>query len=235
MSMQRVAFFFLVCGLLLRPGAAAAEQVTCESIGQKQVSCEMNTRGEVRLVQQLSRAACTEGVTWGLSKHSVWVSQGCRAVFASDGPPNASSAPAYGNDDREQLPTRVTCESIGKARQECAMDTRGEVRVVQQLSRGACKDGETWGLSKHTVWVTGGCRAVFESGGGGHAALNRPPGPTEGQIRACKTADDRRARVVSSTALKPGAWEIILSYDDGNYVCDVEASERVTVFEKLRN
>ena len=65
------------------PSIALADEVTCSSVGNKQTSCEMNTSGEVRLVKQLSRAACTEGVSWGLSKHSVWVSKGCRAMFAS--------------------------------------------------------------------------------------------------------------------------------------------------------
>ena len=41
----------------------------------------MDTRGSVRVVRQLSHSPCTEGVSWGLSKHSVWVENGCRAIF----------------------------------------------------------------------------------------------------------------------------------------------------------
>lgn len=41
----------------------------------------MDTRGSVRVVRQLSHSPCTEGVSWGLSKHAVWVERGCRAVF----------------------------------------------------------------------------------------------------------------------------------------------------------
>ena len=70
-------------GLAGVAGAALADEVTCESKGKAQTSCDMDTRGEVRLVRQLSKSACTEGVSWGLSKHSVWVSNGCRAVFSS--------------------------------------------------------------------------------------------------------------------------------------------------------
>lgn len=62
---------------------AFADEVTCESKSSKRVECSMDTRGEVRIVKQLSNAACVEGRTWGLSKHSVWVDKGCRAVFAS--------------------------------------------------------------------------------------------------------------------------------------------------------
>lgn len=55
----------------------------------------------------------------------------------------------------------VTCESVKDRRNECAMDTNGNVRVVRQLSKASCDQGRTWGLSKHAVWVEGGCRAVF--------------------------------------------------------------------------
>lgn len=65
---------------------ALADQVTCESVKGAQVECPMNTSGEVRMVRQLSKAACVEGRTWGLFKHSVWVKGGCRATFASSGP-----------------------------------------------------------------------------------------------------------------------------------------------------
>ena len=41
----------------------------------------MNTQGNVEIVRQLSRTQCVEGRNWGLSCHSVWVKDGCRAVF----------------------------------------------------------------------------------------------------------------------------------------------------------
>lgn len=68
-------------------------RVTCESMNDGRSECEMDTRGEVRLVRKLSNAACEEGSGWGLFKHSVWVDHGCRAVFESDG-----RGPAYDND-----------------------------------------------------------------------------------------------------------------------------------------
>ncbi|MFY2763141.1 DUF3011 domain-containing protein [Arenimonas sp. MALMAid1274] len=57
----------------------------------------------------------------------------------------------------------VVCESKGKERSECDMDTRGTVVVVRQLSHAACVEGSTWGLNKHSIWVEGGCRAVFSN------------------------------------------------------------------------
>ena len=61
--------------------AALPREVTCESTGQQQVSCDLNTRGNVEIVRQLSRTRCEEGKNWGLARHSVWVNSGCRAVF----------------------------------------------------------------------------------------------------------------------------------------------------------
>lgn len=67
----------------MAPTAVLAEEVTCASVKNARTECPMKTRGEVRLVRQLSKAPSTDGVTWGLSKHSVWVEKGCRAVFSN--------------------------------------------------------------------------------------------------------------------------------------------------------
>ena len=70
--------------LAAQAGIAFADDVTCESKGSKRVECPMDTAGAVRLVKQLSNSPCTEGVSWGLSKHAVWVENGCRGVFTKD-------------------------------------------------------------------------------------------------------------------------------------------------------
>lgn len=84
---------------------------------------------------------------------------------------------AAGVDDRESrtsyrsyhasyssssAPRRVTCESEGGRRQECEMDTAGDVRLVERLSKHPCNAATDWGISRHAVWVANGCRAVFE-------------------------------------------------------------------------
>lgn len=58
-------------------------------------------------------------------------------------------------------------------------------------------------------------------------------GATPRQVQACNAVEDRYGEVVETTPLKPGAFEIILKYDDGRYVCDVEENGKVTFFEKL--
>lgn len=61
--------------------SSGSSQVTCESVGNRRTECPMDTAGAVRVVRKLSHSPCTEGVSWGLSKHAVWVDRGCRAVF----------------------------------------------------------------------------------------------------------------------------------------------------------
>lgn len=82
-----------------RPAAASnggvpRGEVTCESTGGAQTECEMDTHGDVRLVRQLSRAQCVQNQNWGLYHHSVWVKDGCRAVFSNAGTGRSSYRPA---------------------------------------------------------------------------------------------------------------------------------------------
>lgn len=58
--------------------------------------------------------------------------------------------------------------------------------------------------------------------------------PPSALVRACNAVDDDYGEVLEATPLKPGAWEIILKYSKGNYVCNVEAGGKVTYFEKLK-
>lgn len=64
---------------------ALPHEVTCESTGKAQAECEMDTHGDVRLVRQLSHTECVQNQNWGLYHHSVWVKDGCRAVFSNAG------------------------------------------------------------------------------------------------------------------------------------------------------
>jgi hypothetical protein len=132
----------------------------------------------------------------------------------------------------------VTCESRQNQRQECAMDTHGEVRVVRQLSKTKCVEGQNWGVSRYSIWVDQGCRATFESDGAAAYGIvdedeDSSGGPKPEAIAACNAIEDWYGQVVESTPLKPGAWEIILMYEpQGKYVCNVEGT-RVTYFERL--
>ncbi len=63
-----------------------------------------------------------------------------------------------------------------------------------------------------------------------HAA-GEPPSEL---VRACNAVDDDYGQVLEASPLKPGAWEIILKYNKGVYVCNVEKGGKVTYFEKKK-
>lgn len=66
----------------------------------------------------------------------------------------------------------VTCESSGP-RRLCPAGTmwRG-ARLVKQLSKAPCVQGESWGFEGRGIWVDKGCRGQFEVGRPG---LGAPP------------------------------------------------------------
>lgn len=68
-----------------------------------------------------------------------------------------ATAPAIG--------ATITCESRDNRERFCPVNTRGGVVLSTQLSRAGCYQGETWGYDRRGVWVSGGCRAVFQTGG----------------------------------------------------------------------
>ncbi len=65
----------------LGASAASADTVTCASDGHDHQYCTADTRDGVVLVDQLSRAGCWKGDTWGYDRRGIWVANGCRAVF----------------------------------------------------------------------------------------------------------------------------------------------------------
>lgn len=240
-----------LCAALAAPTVALADQVTCESTQGRRVECDMNTRGEVRLVRQLSRTTCVEDTNWGVSRSSIWVDGGCRGVFASGdalqagygGGSSYGGAPADG-----AAPDQVTCESTNGRRVECDMNTRGTVRVQRQLSRTACVENSTWGLNRSSVWVDGGCRAVFVRDGAAGAAeptreriasedaqyssSGRAP---DAALGACNRFADQGydGTVVSQNAMRAGWWEIVLRFEEYRYVCNVSSSGQVESFNKI--
>jgi Protein of unknown function (DUF3011) len=75
--LSTMAFAAIVYG-----GSAKADyDLTCESSNGQTRNCPTNSAGQVYLKTQLSRSGCYEGSTWGQYDNSIWVSNGCRAVF----------------------------------------------------------------------------------------------------------------------------------------------------------
>ena len=59
----------------------------------------------------------------------------------------------------------VTCSSNGDQYNECQADFRSAV-ILRQKSDSHCIRNRTWGYDRDsgTIWVDGGCRAVFGEG-----------------------------------------------------------------------
>ena len=160
--MQQFVFAAACAGLLLAAAPATAQTtITCSSEGGRYKECSVDTRGGVRLEQQLSSntnkgGACIENQTWGWDRNKIWVDRGCRARFLV-GRPQTSNRPT----------TSITCSSEGGRYQLCRTDTRGGVRLVEQLSKsgsrgGQCVYNQSWGYDRTGIWVNNGCRARFE-------------------------------------------------------------------------
>ena len=132
-------------------GHGREETVVCESPGNR-IACPVRySEHGVQLAKQLSKAACTQGHSWGYDRSAVWVDRGCRGVFRSG---DASADPGE----------RVTCASDGKMR-SCVANTSRGVELVRQLSDRTCRLDYSWGWDRGYIWVDKGCRAEFRLGG----------------------------------------------------------------------
>jgi Protein of unknown function (DUF3011) len=65
-----------------RGGGPREELIVCRSDGYRQDYCRANYRRGVKLVRQISEAACVYGRSWGYDRGGIWVSRGCAAEFS---------------------------------------------------------------------------------------------------------------------------------------------------------
>jgi len=159
MAMHRliVLFALALAALIAAPAVAGpwggdhGQRFRCESIDGRSRYCDVDTRGGVVLVRQLSRGPCIEGHTWGFDRRGVWVADGCRAEF--------ETGRGWGGGHGGLRIMR--CESQRGRTQHCVIGGARQVRLERQLSRGACIEGHTWGWDRRGLWVTGGCRGEF--------------------------------------------------------------------------
>ncbi len=156
-----------VC-LFLPQKSLAQSTISCNSDDEKRHSCSADTRGGVRLATQHSGSACTEGYSWGSDSQGIWVDHGCRADFTVGGyrdyrdeNRNENRNDQYGRNGQSQT---IACNSDDERWHNCAMDTRGGVRLATQNSGSPCTEGYSWGSDNQGVWVDHGCRADFSVG-----------------------------------------------------------------------
>lgn len=148
-------------------------EIRCESDDGRENFCAFDNR-EVRLQRTLSRAPCVEGQTWRHDRRGVYVRNGCRGLFVAfqssggGGGWGGSGGSGWGGGGGDnwggQVQTiQIRCQSIGGRWGACPVDIRGEVRLVRKESHADCIRNWTWGnLRNEAIWVSNGCRAVFE-------------------------------------------------------------------------
>lgn len=144
------------------PGYGGGQgRVTCESRNQGVNYCDIESRGGVVLVRQLSRAACIEGRSWGWDRRGVWVSEGCRGEFESRGGGGWGGPGGGWGGPGGNAPRTVRCESSNGNTRYCDIGYARNVELTRQLSRGACIEGRSWGRDRRGLWVANGCRGEF--------------------------------------------------------------------------
>ena len=172
-------------------GNDGAGTFRCESTNNRTERCA--SAGRPEFIRQLSNTPCVRGQSWGTDSRGVWVSNGCRALFRTGGYGNGDgnnggynnggynnggynnggyNNGSYGGSDL------IRCESNDNRSRSCNFtgNSRGEIRLLRQLSGKPCVENQTWGRSRNGVWVTQGCRAEFVIGRGNRGGNPRPPG-----------------------------------------------------------
>ncbi len=177
-SMLRGGVFLIVAMLFLAftstNAVARKRTVTCESHDLHYHQCRAPNNGRVRLVEQLSKATCIQGSSWGYDKRGIWVDRGCRARFVVHNGRGGGASHGAGKTLR--------CASDDHRYRHCRADTHRGVTLKKQLSGADCRKGYSWGYDRRGIWVDKGCDAVFvlRGGHGGGDDEHRPGGGWQG-------------------------------------------------------
>jgi Protein of unknown function (DUF3011) len=130
----------------------AGGEISCESSDGRPRTCATPWPGSSDLLRQISGTPCVAGQNWSSSRGEVRVTGGCRGLFV----PTA-----------ESLSQEIRCESSDGRYKQCGSNLYGNPQLIRQLSGTRCLQGSNWGMSNGSLWVNGGCRAVFSFGGSG--------------------------------------------------------------------
>ncbi|OWQ60684.1 DUF3011 domain-containing protein [Stenotrophomonas maltophilia] len=130
-------------------------------------------------------------------------------------PATNSARPGGAATGDAALPREVTCESTGQQQVSCDLNTRGNVEIVRQLSRTRCEEGKNWGLSRHSVWVNGGCRAVFRN----VSSVTTPAQAGDTALGACNMRKGAQGALVTQMPVGSDYQELIIDYPDGRFLC----------------
>jgi hypothetical protein len=85
----------------------------------------------------------------------------------------------------------VRCESNDGRSRECPVGYARDARLVRQLSRSPCVEGETWGVTRRAIWVSRGCRGEFVVDDRGREYDDGYAGSGGTQFIRCESDDGR--------------------------------------------
>lgn len=147
---------------------------SCHSNNGQFKRCQVGLWDDAALVEQDSSTRCIRGDNWDLDGTTIWVSDGCRGVFAEvrhhgqdhrrpsrgNHQPRHVQAPVSGQWNRE---IKFVCQSHDQKYKFCSVDVgpRGWVELDNQESRAECARNRSWGWNRAGIWVDHGCRARF--------------------------------------------------------------------------
>lgn len=83
---------------------------------------------------------------------------------------------------------QVTCNSEGWTKQRCAPEWR-DARLLETLSREACRRGHSWDVDRRGLWVDDGCRGRFV-----RTDDDRRDDPADSDTITCSSEESRYRR-----------------------------------------
>ena len=120
-------------------------------------------------------------------KHSRWTFSKINSDIAT------SLRGSSGNNENWRPPTggnwnqtSVICSSKDGRYQECRTPFQGRARLVENISKARCVEGQNWGARQNIVWVNNGCRGRFLDSGN-----DWNNGNSNGQTIRCESKDGR--------------------------------------------
>ena len=229
---------------------ALAASVTCQSRNNQREECWLQGRGEVVLVRQISKTACVKGRNWDETRNGLYVTDGCGGVFETrtgwdnnrpgQGGGWDNNRPGQGNNSGyNDLVGARASTGEQELRRRGYRDTRSESApggrfVFWRTPQRSCIEVRVVDNRFQTI------RPVSSNACDDNRP-NPPPRPLPdnlgglppGAVAACKMQYSNQGldgTVERQGRVRPGVWEVVLSYPPQRFRCLVNDRGQVISF-----